>query len=42
MMNADLKDAHKGVEITLGKKTPNPRPVNTKTYFIRKANGKKK
>ena len=34
-MNADLLDAHRGIQITLGKKTLKPKPVNTKTFFIK-------
>jgi hypothetical protein len=36
MMNADLIEAHKGIQITLGKKDVKPRPINTKTFFIKK------
>ena len=35
MMNADLIEAHKGIQITLGKKALKPKPVNTKTFFIK-------
>lgn len=41
MMNADLMDAHKGIEITLGKKERKPRAVNTKTFFISKKGNRK-
>lgn len=40
MMSPDLLEAHKGIEITLGKKERKPRPVNTKTFFIRSRKSK--
>lgn len=42
MMNEDLIEAHKGIEITLGKKPSKPRPIDTKKFFLQKSKSKSK